>query len=114
MSQPRTLFEKIWDRHVIAERGADVDYNDPFIPEFPTTFGFGFPVLSTNPGAFRDGVIATMQALAGTGNWDFDTLSFQVVPETPTTGTLEVASDPSSATVRLDGATIGATDGMTI
>jgi len=79
------------------------------IPEFPTTFGFGFPVLSTNPGPFRDGVIATMQALVGTGDWDFDTLSYEVLPETPTTGTLEVTSVPSSATVRLDGVPIGNT-----
>lgn len=79
------------------------------IPEFPTTFGFGFPVLHYNPGAFRDGVIATMQALVPSGDWDFDTLSFEVIPETPTTGTLQVISFPSGATVRLDGSTIGST-----
>jgi len=79
------------------------------VPEFPTSFGFGFPVLSTNPGAFRDGVIATMQALVATGNWDFDTLSFTVAPETPTTGSLEVVSFPSGAAVRLDSSSIGTT-----
>ncbi len=77
------------------------------IPEFPTTFGFGFPVLSTNPAGFRDGVISTMQALVPTGDWDFDTLSFNVVPATPTTGSLEVVTFPSSAAVRLDGSSIG-------
>jgi PKD repeat protein len=79
------------------------------VPEFLTSFYFGFPTLSTNPSAFRDGVIGTMQTLVGSGNWAFDTVSFEVIPETPTTGSLEVVSFPSDATVRLDGSTIGTT-----
>ena len=76
-------------------------------PEFPTSFYFGFPTLSTNPGSFRDSVIASMQLLAGPGNWAFDTLSYEILPEAPTTGTLEVVTFPSNATVRLDGTLIG-------
>ena len=79
------------------------------IPEFPTSFFFGFPTLSTNPAAFRDGVIGTMQMLVSSGDWAFDTISFDVVPQAPTTGSLEVVSFPSNAEVRLDGVPIGST-----
>jgi len=79
------------------------------IPDFPTTFWFGFPTLSTNPGSFRDGVLATMQAIVPSGDWSFDAISFEIVPAAPTTGTLQVVSFPSGAAVRLDGTAIGST-----
>jgi len=77
------------------------------LPEFQTSFWFGFPTLSTNPTAFRDGVIATMQTLVTSGDWALDSISFQVIPETPTTGTLEIVTFPSNASILLDGTPIG-------
>lgn len=79
------------------------------IPGFPTSFGAGFPVLSTNPSGFRNSVISAMQSIAPNGEWSFDTLSFNVVAAPPTTGTLQVNSSPSGAAVRLDGSSIGNT-----
>jgi len=76
---------------------------------FPTSFGFGFPLLSTNPSTFRDLVLYEMQTTVGSGDWAFDTLSYTVVEPTPTTGTVRVESTPSGATARLDGSTIGTT-----
>ncbi|MFC2078318.1 PKD domain-containing protein, partial [Candidatus Bipolaricaulota bacterium] len=78
------------------------------VPQFPTSFGYGFPTLSTNPGAFRDQVIGTMQSSVPSGDWAFDTLSFEVVPEAPSTGSLQVVTFPSGANVTLDGIPIGA------
>jgi len=77
------------------------------ISGFPTSFSYGFPVLSTTPGTFRDQVLATMQSSVPSGDWAFDTLSFDVVPAAPTTGSLQVVTFPSGADVRLDGAPIG-------
>jgi len=76
---------------------------------FPTSFGFSFPVLSTNPSTFRDSVLHEMQSTLSAGNWAFDTLSYNVVAPAPTTGTVRVESTPSGATARLDGSTIGTT-----
>ena len=77
------------------------------IPGFPTSFGFGFPVISTSPGTFRDQTIAAMQSSVPSGDWSFDTLSFDVVPEAPTTGSVQIITFPSSASVTLDGSPIG-------
>ena len=79
------------------------------IPGFPTSFGFGFPVLSTDPGSFRNSVIATMQSQFPSGDWTFDTLSFTIASPTPTTGTLRVLSTPSGASVTVDGMPFGTT-----
>ena len=79
------------------------------LPQFPTTFGAGFPLLSTNPWAFRNSVLDTMQSQLPSSDWAYDTLAFQVVSSTPTTGTLRVFSSPSGATVELDGFVVGTT-----
>ena len=79
------------------------------LPNFPTTFGSGFPLLSTNPTSFRNSVLSTMQSQLPSSDWSFDTLSFAVVAAPPTTGTVRVLSSPSSASVTLDGTPIGAT-----
>jgi len=79
------------------------------ISGFPTTFGAGFPVLSTNPSAFRSSTLGTMQSQFASGDWAFDTLSFTVVQPQPTTGAIRVLSSPSGATVRIDGSTVGTT-----
>jgi PKD repeat protein len=79
------------------------------ISGFPTSFGFGFPVLSTNPTSFRTSALATMQAAFASGDWSFDSLAFNVISATPTTGTLRVLSTPTGATVKLDGTSIGTT-----
>jgi len=50
-----------------------------------------------------------MQSQLPSGEWAYDTLTFQVVSPTPTSGTLRVFSSPSGATVELDGFVIGAT-----
>ena len=78
------------------------------LPQFPTSYGAGFPLLSTNPTSFRNSVLASMQSLSS-GEWDYDTLSFQVTSSTPTTGTLRVLSSPSGARVELDGVLVGST-----
>ena len=79
------------------------------LPNFPTSFGYGFPVLSYDPGAFRSSVIATMQSQVPAGDWAFDTLSFTITAPAPTTGALRVTSSPSGAAVTLDGAPFGTT-----
>ncbi len=79
------------------------------LPHFPTSFGAGFPLLSTNPTSFRSSVLGTMQAQLPSGEWAYDTLSFQVISPPPTTGALQVSSSPSGATVHLDGQGIGIT-----
>ncbi len=79
------------------------------LPQFPTSFGSGFPQLSTNPTAFRNSVLNTMQTQLPSGDWAYDTLSFQVVSAPPAGGTLQVFSSPSGATVELDGSPIGTT-----
>lgn len=77
------------------------------LPQFPTTFGTGFPLLSTNPSAFRNSVLSTMQSQLPNGEWAYDTLSFQVVSSAPAVGTLRVETAPSGAAVRIDGANVG-------
>ncbi|MBU1049857.1 PKD domain-containing protein [Candidatus Bipolaricaulota bacterium] len=80
------------------------------IASFPTSLPSGyFSVLSTNPTSFRNSVMATMQSQYAAGNWVFDTLSFQVVSPTPTTGTIRVLSSPTNAQVRIDGTLVGNT-----
>ncbi len=77
------------------------------LPQFPTSYGAGFPLLSTNPTSFRNSVLNTMQSQLSSGEWAYDTLSFQVVSPAPTTGTLRVETTPSGATVRIDGSNVG-------
>jgi len=77
------------------------------LPQFPTTFSPGFPLLSTNPSAFRNSILNTMQSQLPGGEWAYDTLSFQVVSSAPATGTLRVETTPSGATVRIDGTHVG-------
>jgi len=79
------------------------------LPNFPTSYGFGFPLLSTNPTTFRNTVLATMQSQLPSTEWSYDTVSYTVVSPAPTTGTLRVLSSPTGATVRLDGSSIGST-----
>jgi len=79
------------------------------LPNFPTSFGYGFPVLSTDPASFRSSVIATMQSQLPVGDWAFDTLSFTITSPAPTTGTLRVTSSPGGASVTLDGTPFGTT-----
>ncbi|MCK5247872.1 DUF4384 domain-containing protein, partial [Candidatus Bipolaricaulota bacterium] len=79
------------------------------ISGFPTSFNYGFPLLSTNPSTFRNSVLATMQSQFASGEWSFDTLSFQVVTPTPTTGTIRVLSSPTNALVKIDGTSVGYT-----
>jgi PKD repeat protein len=77
------------------------------LPQFPTTFNAGFPLLSTNPSTFRNSVLNTMQSQLPSSEWAYDTLSFQVVSSGPATGTLRVETTPSGATVRIDGTHVG-------
>jgi PKD repeat protein len=77
------------------------------LPQFPTTFGAGFPLLSTNPSSFLNSVLNTMQSQLPSGEWAYDTLSFQVVSSAPETGTLRVETTPSGAAVRIDGTDVG-------
>lgn len=79
------------------------------LPNFPTSFSYGFPVLSTNPTSFRNAVLTTMQTQLPSGEWSFNTLSFVVVAAPPTTGTVRVLSSPSGATITLNGSPIGST-----
>ena len=79
------------------------------LANFPTSFSYGFPVLSTNPTSFRNAVLTTMQTQLSSGEWAYDDVSFLVTSSAPTTGTLRVLSTPSGASVRLDGSMIGAT-----
>lgn len=52
-------------------------------PQFPTSFGLGFTLLSTNPTSFRNSVLTTMQTQLPSGDWAFDTLTFDIVPSAP-------------------------------
>jgi len=79
------------------------------LPNFPTSFSYGFPVLSTNSTSFRNAVLTTMQTQFPSGEWAYDDASLLVTSPAPTTGTLRVLSTPSGASVRLDGSTIGTT-----
>jgi PKD repeat protein len=80
------------------------------IVSFPTLLPSGyFSILSTNPSTFRSSVLATMQSQFASGDWAFDTLSFEVVSPTPTTGTIRVLSSPTNALVTLDGTPVGNT-----
>jgi PKD repeat protein len=80
------------------------------IPGFPTSFGLGFPVLSTNPTAFHNTVLGTMQATFAPSDRATSSVSLTVQSAPPTTGTLRVLSSPTGATVRLDGTAIGTTN----
>jgi len=79
------------------------------LQNFPASFGYGFPVLSTNPVSFRNAVLTTMQTQLSSGEWAYDDVSFLVTSPAPTTGTLRVLSTPPGASVRLDGSMIGTT-----
>jgi len=79
------------------------------ISGFPTSFSYGFPLLSTNPSSFRNAVLATMQSQFASGDWAFDSLAFQVVAQTPTTGTIRATSNPTQALVKIDGTSVGYT-----
>jgi len=79
------------------------------ISGFPTSFSYGFPLLSTNPSAFRSSMLATMQSQFSSGNWAFDTLSFQVTSPAPATGTIRATSSPTNALVKINGASVGYT-----
>ena len=78
------------------------------LPNFPTSFGNGFPILSYNPAGFINNVRQTMQSQIASGDWAEDTLSFTVVA-VPTTGTLRIASSPQGASVTVDGTPVGTT-----
>ena len=80
------------------------------IVSFPTSLPSGyFSILSTNPSTFRSSVLATMQSQFASGDWAFDTLSFEVVSPAPTTGTIRVLSNPTNALVTIDGTPVGNT-----
>lgn len=79
------------------------------ISGFPTSFSYGFPLLSTNPSSFRSAILATMQSQFSSGDWAFDTLSFQVTSPAPTTGIIRVISSPTNALVKIDGTPVGNT-----
>jgi chitodextrinase len=79
------------------------------LPNFPTSFGSSFPILSYNGGAFRSAVRQTMQTQLPTGEWADDVLSFTSVPAQQTIGTLRVTSSPTGASVTVDGNPSGAT-----
>ena len=79
------------------------------ISGFPTSFSYGFPLLSTNPTSFRNAILATMQSQFASGDWVFDTLSFEVTSPAPTTGTIRVLSSPTNALVTIDGVPVGNT-----
>ncbi|MCK5827213.1 PKD domain-containing protein, partial [Candidatus Bipolaricaulota bacterium] len=80
------------------------------IISFPTSLPSGyFSILSTNPSTFRNAVLATMQSQFASGDWAFDSLSFEVVSPTPTAGTIRVLSNPTNALVTLDGTPVGNT-----
>ncbi len=76
---------------------------------FPTTFGTGFPTLAYGGSAFRTSVRQTMQSQFAAGDWADDTLSYTTTPAAPTTGTIQVTSSPSGASVTLDGVPSGTT-----
>lgn len=79
------------------------------ISGFPTSFSYGFPLLSTNPSLFRSTILATMQSQFSSGDWAFDALSFQVTSPAPTTGIIRVISSPTNALVKIDGTSVGYT-----
>ncbi|MCK4681701.1 PKD domain-containing protein, partial [Candidatus Bipolaricaulota bacterium] len=79
------------------------------LPNFPTSFGSGFRILSYNPSSFLSSVRQTMQAQLPAGEGAEDILSFTVVSSAPQTGTLWVTSSPQGAAVTIDGAPAGTT-----
>jgi PKD repeat protein len=80
------------------------------IASFPTSLPAGaFSLLSTNPTSFRNAVLAMMQSQFATSAWAFDSLSFEVVSPTPTTGTIRVLSNPTNGLVRIDSVAVGNT-----
>ncbi len=80
------------------------------ISGFPTSFGLGFPTLSTNPAAFQASVLGTMQSMFAAADRATSSVSFTVQAVAPTTGTLRVRSTPTGASVRLDGVPAGTTN----
>jgi PKD repeat protein len=82
------------------------------IPGFPASFaGLDSPlVLSTNPTAFHNTVLGTMQATFAPSDRAASSVSLTIQSASPTTGTLRVLSSPTGATVRLDGTGIGTTN----
>ena len=76
---------------------------------FPTSLSYGFPLLSTNPSSFRNTILGTMQSQFASGDWAFDTLSFQVTAPSPTTGSIRATSSPTNALVKIDGTPVGYT-----
>jgi len=82
------------------------------IPGFPASFvGLDSPlVLSTNPTAFHNTVLGTMQATFAPSDRATSSVSLTIQSAPPTTGTLRVLSSPTGATVRLDGTAIGTTN----
>jgi len=79
------------------------------LPNFPTSFGTTFKILSYNPSSFRNEVRQTMQSQLPPGNWAEDTLGFTVVSTAPVSGTLLVSSSPQGASIAIDGVPSGTT-----
>jgi len=79
------------------------------LPNFPTSFGTTFKILSYNPSSFKNGVRQTMQSQLPPGNWAEDTLGFTVVSTAPASGTLLVSSSPQGASIAIDGVPSGTT-----
>lgn len=80
------------------------------IAGFPTSFGLGFPVLSTNPGAFQTSILASMQSSYAANDRATASAALTVQSAAPTTGTLRVRSTPTGASVRVDGTPVGTTN----
>ncbi len=80
------------------------------ISGFPTSFGLGFPVLSTNPAAFQASVLGTMQSMYAAADRATSSVPFTVQVAAPTTGTLRVRSTPTGASVKVDGTPVGVTN----
>ncbi len=80
------------------------------ISGFPTSFGSGFPVLSTNPVGFQASTLAAMQASYAASDRTTTSAPLTTQAAAPTTGTLRVRSTPTGATVRVNGSVVGTTN----